>query len=446
MTRSLYLRLSLTAIGVLATFLVATGAVLDNAFVASLKLSLRERMLGQIYLLLTVSGIDENGLPDMPLPTYLPEPQLALPDSGLYAYIGMNDRSHPLWVSPSFSRKKPPPPFPLQAGEQRWHELHLEDGKEYGLLGLGHQRVTKKGVRSFNFYLMSELSPLHDQILLYRQRLWGGLAGIGLLLLATQILLLRWGLRPLRQVTIELDAIESGAEDSITGSYPREVHPLTDKINMLLAHERARQGRYRNALADLAHSLKTPLAVLRGATEQPESLISTVEEQTLRMTHIVERQLQRAATSADTSSTAAIPIAPLVDRIGHSLCKVYRDKNVKFTNRVNDELRFRGNEADLMEVLGNILDNAFKWCRGRVMIGAQKDDLYITLRIQDDGPGIHPANVEKILQRGVRFDESTPGHGIGLAVTADIVEAYQGRLHIESSALGGAAIVIEFLR
>lgn len=446
MTRSLYLRLSFTAVGVLATFLVATGAVLDNAFVASLKLSLRERMLGQIYLLLTVSDIDEKGLPNMPLPTYLPEPQLALPDSGLYAYISMNDRGNPLWVSPSFYRKNPPPPFPLQAGEQQWRELRLEDGKDYGLLGLGYQHVTKGGPRSLNFYLMAELSPLYDQILLYRQRLWGGLAGVGLLLLATQILLLRWGLRPLRQVTIELGAIESGAQDSIMGSYPREVHQLTDKINTLLSHERARQSRYRNALADLAHSLKTPLAVLHGATDHPDSLIQTVEEQALRMTHIVERQLQRAATSADISSTTAVPIAPLVDRIGNSLCKVYRDKNVKFTKRIDPELRFRGNEADLMEVLGNILDNAFKWCRGRVIIGAQKDELYITLSIQDDGPGIQSANVDKILQRGVRIDESTPGHGIGLSVTADIIEAYQGHIRIESSVLGGASIIVEFLR
>lgn len=446
MTRSLYLRLSLTAIGVLATFLVATGAVLDNAFVASLKLSLKERMLGQIYLLLTVSGIDENGQPNMPLPTHLPEPQLALPDSGLYAYIGMNGRNNPLWLSPSLHKKPPPPLFPLQAGEQQWLELHQPDGKEYGLLGLGHQRITKGGVRSLNFYLMSELSPLYDQILLYRQRLWGGLAGMGLLLLATQILLLRWGLRPLRQVTIELGAIESGQQDRIEGHYPREVNQLTDKINTLLSQERDRQSRYRNALADLAHSLKTPLAVLRGASDNPDAISATVEEQSLRMTHIVERQLQRAATSADISTATAILISPLVDRIGGSLCKVYRDKNVIFTNRIDGELRFRGDEADLMEILGNILDNAFKWCRGRVIIGGQRDALYITLSVQDDGPGIDPAHVEKILQRGGRIDESIPGQGIGLAVTADIVEAYQGRIRIESSVLGGASIMLEFLR
>lgn len=446
MTRSLYLRLSLAAIGVLASFLVATGVVLDNAFVASLKLSLKERMLGQIYLLLTVSAIDDNGQPNMPLPTYLPEPQLALPDSGLYAYIGINGNNQALWISPSLHKKPPPPLFSLQAGEQQWHELGMPDGKAYGLLGLGHQRVTRKGVHSLNFYLMSELTPLHEQILLYRQRLWAGLGVIGLLLLVTQLLLLSWALKPFRKVTLELEGIESGLQDSLVGSYPHEVHQLTDKINTLLSHERARQTRYRNALADLAHSLKTPLAVLRGACDTPESFSATVEEQSIRMTRIVERQLQRAATSADISTSTAIQMAPLIDRIGHSLGKVYRDKNVIFSNRVDPELRFRGDEADLMEILGNLLDNAFKWCRSRVIVGAQTDTLSLTVSIQDDGPGIAPAHVEKILHRGVRIDESTPGHGIGLAVTADIVEAYQGRIRIESSVLGGAAVILEFVR
>jgi two-component system sensor histidine kinase PhoQ len=99
-----------------------------------------------------------------------------------------------------------------------------------------------------------------------------------------------------------------------------------------------------------------------------------------------------------------------------------------------------------MEILGNLLDNAFKWCRNRVIVGAQTDALSLTVSIQDDGPGIAPAHVEKILQRGVRIDESTPGHGIGLAVTADIVEAYQGRIRIESSVLGGASVILEFVR
>jgi two-component system sensor histidine kinase PhoQ len=446
LTSSLYFRLSFAAIVVLAVFLAATGAVLDNAFVASLRLSMRERMLGQLYLLLTAASLDDAGRLTMPLPTNLPEPQLALPDSGLYAFVAASGRNELLWQSPSLGSRAPPPPAPLQVGEKQWTEVRQADGRDYYLLGLGFQHATKTGVYPLDFYLMAELAPLHKQISLYRQRLWGGLGGIALLLLTTQVFLLRWGLRPLRRVTGELGAIEMGERDGIAGRYPREVRQLTDKINALLAQERARQTRYRNALADLAHSLKTPLAVLRGATDHPDTLAATVDEQAARMLRIVERQLQRAATSADAAAVSAISVRPLVDRLAASLGKVYRGKNVTVSNQVDARLHFRGDEADLMEIFGNLLDNAFKWCRGRVHVEGRGEGHKLVIGIHDDGPGIDAGNIERILQRGVRADESAPGHGIGLAVTADIVEAYQGQIRIGASFLGGTAVVVEFLR
>lgn len=445
MTSSLYFRLSLAALLVLSIFLAATGAVLDQAFVASLRLSMRERMLGQIYLLLTTAGVDSAGQLTMPLPTDLPEPQLALPDSGLYAFAAIPGRDGLAWQSPSLGNRKPPTPTALAVGEKQWTEARLEDGQDYDLLGFGFQRVTPSGIHPFSFYLMADLAPLHKQIDLYRRRLWGGLGGIALLLLTSQILLLRWGLSPLRRVKGELEAIESGEREQIAERYPREVRQLSDKINALLKQERARQTRYRNALADLAHSLKTPLAVLRGATEHPDNLATTVDEQAARMLRIVERQLQRAATSADTALTSTIPIQPLVERLAASLGKVYRGKNIALSNQVDPALHFRGDEADLMEILGNLLDNAFKWSGGRVHIEGRRGEQHWMVAVHDDGPGIAADDIERILQRGVRADESAPGHGLGLAVVADIVEAYQGRIRIGASFLGGAAVVVEFL-
>jgi two-component system sensor histidine kinase PhoQ len=442
---SLYFRLSLAAILVLVIFLATIGAVLDNAFVASLRLAMRERMLGQLYLLLTVSTLDESGRIIMPLPTDLPEPQLAFPNSGLYAFVGTHADNRLVWQSPSLLHHTPPSLLPLQLGEKQWSEVRWRDGKEHYLLGFAYQRTTRNGVFPFNYYLMADLSPLHKQARLYRQRLWGGLGGTALLLLMTQILLLRWGLRPLRKITGELEAIEEGETDRITGHYPREVARLTDKINDLLTQERTRQIRYRNALADLAHSLKTPLAVLCGAVDHSDTLAATVEEQASRMTHIVERQLQRAIISRDAAVQTAIPIYPLVERIVASLNKVYRDKNVRVSNQVDSALRFRGNEADLMEILGNLLDNSYKWCRGQIHIEGRRKEQSMVIGIHDDGPGINAENTERILQRGVRADESVPGYGIGLAVTSDIVDAYQGEIRIESSFLGGAAVIIEFL-
>lgn len=444
MVNSLYVRLNFTAIVVLVVFLTATGAVLDNAFVASARMSLRERMMGQLYQLLSSAIIDEMGHLTMPLPTHLPYPQLALPDSGLYAFISNNDKQKLLWRSPSLFNFPPPPVFSLQVGEKQWQDLRLADGKEYCLLGFGFQRTLKKGIYPFNFYLMGELEPLQTQITRYRQRLWGGLASAAIILLGSQIWLLHWGLRPLRNVRQELNAIEAGERNQINGHYPREIKQLTDHINSLLTQERARQIRYRNALADLAHSLKTPLAVLLGATDQIETLPETVTDQSTRMMRIVERQLQRAGAASHSSTTPPVIIHPVADRITASLSKVYRNKNVKVNNRIDADLRFRCDEADLIEILGNLLDNAYKWCDAHIEIQGYKHQQQLIICIHDDGHGINSQHINHILKRGGRADESIPGHGLGLSVVAEIVEAYQGNLRVERSFLGGAAIVMEF--
>lgn len=401
-------------------------------------------MLGQVYQLLSVAELDENGGLVMPLPTELPYPQLALPDSGLYAYVVKSASGEFLWRSQSLGHRPVPKPFPLTVGEKRGVELTMADGNAYYFLGFGFQRTLKTGVYSYNFFLMSEMQPVYDQIVQYRRRLWAGLGGALILLLLTQILVLRWGLKPLRRVSQQLTAIETGESKHIEGVYPREIGILTDKINNLLVQERARQTRYRNALADLSHSLKTPLAVLLGGIDQPESLTETVQEQCHRMMRIVERQLQRAGAANDTSSLPPVRIYPVTERIIASLSKVYRNKQVHAVNNVSADLQLRCDEADLIEIIGNLLDNAFKWCAGRIEIDGRKDGLGLMLTVSDDGPGISPENIQYILQRGGRMDESAPGHGIGLSVVADIVDAYQGRLSVEQSAWGGAAIVVVF--
>ena len=444
MINSLYFRLNLTAILVLVIFLTVTGAVLDNAFVESARSSLRERMLGQIYQLLSASAVDEQGQLIMPLPTHLPYPQLALPDSGLYAFVGNNGSDKLLWRSPSLQDRVTPMPFALQVGEKHWADVKMADNKDYYLLGFGFQRALKTGIYSFNFHLMTELAPLQKQVKLFRRQLWGGLVIAAILLLATQIWVLHWGLKPLRKVGIELNAIEAGERNQINDRYPREVKQLTDKINILLIQERARQTRYRNALADLAHSLKTPLAILLGAGDQPEALPDTVHEQSTRMMRIVERQLQRAGAANAAATAPPVAVSLVADRVIASLSKVYRNKNVSISNRIDLDLHIRCDEADLIEILGNLLDNAFKWCRNRIEIQGCKEGHRLTISLHDDGPGISAKCIDHILQRGGRADESTPGHGIGLSVVADIVEAYQGRLYIEASVLGGAAIVMEF--
>jgi two-component system sensor histidine kinase PhoQ len=239
--------------------------------------------------------------------------------------------------------------------------------------------------------------------------------------------------------------LEQGGQEQIAGAYPTEVERLTDNLNALLVRERARQKRYRDALADLAHSLKTPLALVRSALSraraEPE-LAQALEEQVEHMDRIVGYHLQRAAASGSSGMRAPLPVRPAVERMVKALSKVYADKPVEAEIAIDERLRFRGDEGDLTEMLGNVLDNAFKWSRSKVRIGATLGDGRLALTIEDDGAGIAEADAQRVLQRGVRADQTTPGHGIGLAVTRDIVEAYDGRVIIERSALGGAAVTL----
>jgi two-component system sensor histidine kinase PhoQ len=268
---------------------------------------------------------------------------------------------------------------------------------------------------------------------------------MALLLLVAQWQILRWGLSPLRRVADELTRLEQGQQESIAGDYPTELRRLTDNLNTLLTHERAQQKRYRDALADLAHSLKTPLALVRSALSKarPEAeLARALTEQVERMDRIVSYHLQRAATSGRTGLATPQPVRPAVERMLKALAKVRAEKQIETEMAIDADVRFRGDEGDLLELLGNVLDNACKWCRSKVRVSAAVSEGRLSLTVEDDGPGIPDADVERVLQRGMRADQSVPGYGIGLAVTRDIVEAYGGRILIERSALGGAAVTL----
>jgi two-component system sensor histidine kinase PhoQ len=270
---------------------------------------------------------------------------------------------------------------------------------------------------------------------------------VAVLLLAVQGAVLRWSLAPLRQVAEDLSAIESGEHQQLEGHYPREMRGLTDNLNALLAGQREHLDRHRHTLSDLAHSLKTPLAVIRGEMEKapsPAELPALIGEQVRRMSEIVDYQLQRAATSGRLPLSAPLSVAAAARKIGGSLNKVYADKGVNCQIQVAEDADFHGEEGDLLEVLGNLLDNAYKWCKQRVLVTANLDqDGGLRLSVEDDGPGITPQKAEAVLQRGVRGDSSSPGYGIGLAIVQDIVRVYGGKLQIEKSpALGGAKITL----
>ena len=437
---SLGARVALGASLVLLVFVALTAVTLDQAFRDSALSATQQRLLGQTYLLMAAAEVEAQGR--LTMPATLPEARFSLPSSGLYGMV-IDANGGVLWRSPSAVGVRTVPGRVLPVGQHSFEQRQATDDQEYLVISYGVQWTTAQRRHPLTFIVAEESSPFVAQIRRYRRTLWGWLGAMAFLLVLTQALTLRWGLRPLRQVSQELAAIENSSQDQLLGQYPPELAGLTRNLNELLRHERRQQQRYRNALGDLAHSLKTPLAVLRSAlADSKTSPIDPhlVEEQLRRMDHIVSYQLQRAATAGRTRLTAPVDLRAVIDRLIESLNKVHRDKQVEVIEDIKEELRFYGDEGDLMELLGNTLDNAYKWCQHRVRISAEKESAQLILRIEDDGPGIGAADVDFLLQRGVRRDEHVPGHGIGLATVRDILQAYDGDIVIEQSPLGGAAI------
>jgi len=440
--RSLNARVSLSAGLVLAVFVALSAFALERAFRDSARSARQDRLLAQVYLLMAAAEVDAQGR--LTLSNGPPEPRLDLPGSGLYATI-TDSRGSVVWRSRSAVALELPAAQPLAAGVQRFEQIATADGQPLFAQHFGVSWTTSGGSYPFTFSVMEDLAPFEQQLDVYRHSLWSWLGAMAVLLLAVLWLTLRWGLSPLRRVANELGNLEEGRQQQLTGDYPSELRGLTDNLNALLVRERAQQQRYRDALADLAHSLKTPLALMRGSLrEGPAARASErmLEEQIERMDRIVGYHLQRASTSGRRALAAPRPLRPVVDRLASALAKVHAAKPVEMQVEVDAGLRARVDDGDLTELLGNLLDNAFKWCAGRVRVRGALQEAALTIQVEDDGPGVAPSRAQEVLERGVRADESVPGQGIGLAVVRDIVAAYDGRIEIGRSDLGGARVAL----
>ncbi len=444
---SLNTRLLLAGSLVLASFFGLTGFTLDKAFRDSAEAAMRDRLQGHIYALLAASELSKDGV--MVVSSEIPETGFSTPGSGIYGQISSHDGKQTL-RSPSMADITIPFSTGLRMGTTHFEHLMASNGTPLYALNLGLSWKVKGKPRDFTFSVARNLSSLDVQVNSFRRSLWGWLGGVAFLLLAVQGSILRWSLEPLRRAAIDLAAIEAGRATQLKGHYPEELSGLTDNLNILIRGGQAQLERYRHTLGDLAHSLKTPLAVMRNAVEKEgsvEELRRTVQEQVDRMNQIVEYQLQRAAASGRTALSAPVSVAEVAQRIVASLNKVYADKGVDCRIEIENDAVFYGDESDLMEFLGNLTDNAYKWCKHDIIISARPvaDILHrragLLLSVEDDGPGIPIENVDRVLQRCVRADESISGHGIGMAVVQDILRVYDGALEIGASeALGGARL------
>jgi signal transduction histidine kinase len=284
----------------------------------------------------------------------------------------------------------------------------------------------------------------------FRSVLARSLSVLGLALLLALWLQVQVGLRPLQRLKSALESVHAGKQDHLEGAFPTEIQPLVDNMNALLERERGNIERARERAGDLAHGFKTPLTVLSAVSRDLQrdghaQAASDLDTQIDLMGRHVQRELARARSAGSAAlGRKSVPILPVVNRVIAALERIGADRNLIWEVDIDDKATFPGNENDLLELIGNIADNAAKWAKSRIAIFATSTKGCLTLAITDDGPGIPDGTETEVLARGRRLDETSDGSGLGLSIVARIVEAHGGSIALSRANLGGLAIRIEF--
>lgn len=354
--------------------------------------------------------------------------------------------------SPSMTRSIPSPPVsevPFTAQFQRGYNAEGIAGEK--LRVIESEFVLDIRNRIARFRVMGNLSELEAEIDSFERRLYTYLSifGVGMIAINAGAILL--GLQPLQRVRNALAQVREGTAQRLDGSFPAEIEPLANETNALIENNRRIVERSRTQVGNLAHSLKTPLAVLLNEGR----LIGgnkgrLITEQTTAMQQQLDHYLQRARIAAQRDSVVyRTPVGASLKRMVRVMEKLNPSIGMRLS-LPSSELLFAGEREDLEEISGNLLENAMKWASSTVTVsvtvGEEQRGATFVLAIEDDGPGIPEPEAREALKRGRRLDETKPGTGLGLAIVADLINEYGGRLALERSALGGLRAVVELKR
>jgi two-component system sensor histidine kinase PhoQ len=454
---SIHLRLLGASLLILPLFLGITAWILDRAFANYQFEAHRESMRLQQLLLAKAANWDGTHWEF----DSLDEPRLNLLGSGLYAFV-LSTGGELLWQSPSaelIGNLEEPSVAVARAaaelglnradfGEALLQQCELDTPHFCQSTRVAWGSTGPEGI----FMIVESQDPMLAARKAWRNYLlWLSLA-TALLLLLAQSLIFRWGLSPLRRIATAIGLLERGKSDRLAGSYPDELVPLTDNINILLASEKRRRERVRNTMDRLTHVLKTPLMLLRNSTEQDADFRELTQQQVTRMLGIVEGELAKARLDGRDADILGKPVAvqPVLQRIVDAYRRLPR-RSIEAegsgelqvdTSGINADAVFHGEERDLQDLFGSILENSLKYCRSHIKVTAsterEQDRDWLLLTIGDDGDGIPQGYEQEILHRGARADSANAGQGLGLSIVVEIISAYGGSLHTDTSELGGA--------
>ncbi len=450
---SLRSRVLWTALTIVLMFVAATALVLQKAFEHGVIARLQSQLEVQTWALLGMADEIEPG--KLFLPEALQDERLNQISSGRYARV-IDDKGKEIWRSPSANGLTWPLNSALLSGDVLFYETRIDKRKAYERdFGVTWESSAENGKEyHYTFQVAESKKSIKGTLKDFKYQLYSWLGFLGLALLLVQFLFLKFGLGPLKRISNELKAIEAGSKDHLSENYPDELKGLSSRINQLLNFEKNQRIRYRDSLADLAHSLKTPLSVLRTGLEKIPQLSASesVEQQNIldtqltRINKTLSYYLNRAMVVGSGSSISPVNVMDTIDELQKALDKVYFDKSISSEVNYMGTPLFYGNEGDFMELAGNLLDNAYKYGAHKVVVTLEQKAKGLRLIIENDGRRIAKHEREQVLKRGARLDEKgqISGHGIGLSVVVDIVRAYEGRLQIEDSDLGGTKFIVQF--
>lgn len=435
--QSLAFRLIVAAALWITAALAAGGVMISALFRDSVEDSFDARLSLHLDSLIAVSELDDSG--NIALLRGLPDPRFDLPYSGWYWQISDHDgtallRSRSLWdqvlelpapaSSSSVTAVEAPAP---NRSTLRFRTIDVT---------LPDQPAT---AAPFRFAVAADTSELKAELRPFNMALIWSLGALGLGLAIAVGVQVRVGLRPLRRIRFALADIRAGRAERMAGDWPSEVRPLVRELDALLDHNAAVMDRARTHVGNLAHALKTPLAVLGNEAMRKEGpRPAALDRQVTVMRRWIDHYLARARAGATgTVLGARTPVAAVVEDLRRTLYRIHADKSLSIETDVAPGLAFRGERQDLEEMLGNLLDNACKWAKSEVALAASGHAGQLTLTIDDDGPGLPEGRRAEALGRGKRLDESAPGSGLGLAIVSDIAGLYGGGLTLGHSPSGG---------
>ncbi|MBU1324787.1 MAG: sensor histidine kinase [Alphaproteobacteria bacterium] len=445
--RSLTRRLIWLASAWILAALVATGLVLTSTFKESALRRLGSDLAEMLDQVLLATEVTPGGVTTRPLSdqatlnlfggSYW---QVAEPTDG--GRLRVLTKSGSLWNETLVV----PPELPGMLAEASGENISFNAAGPDGAPLRVAATLKRVSGRDVVFMAAVDRTDVEADVRQFSTVAWTSLVLLGLGLVIAVFLQVQIGLRPLFALRNEIADVRKGKAARIAGDYPLEIAPLAQQVNRLLDHNQDVVERQRTHVGNLAHALKTPLSVMLAEAEgRHDQLGEVVRRQSETMRGQVEHHLRRARAAARAQGLGErTPVAEVVDELAVMLERVFQSKGVEIDWRAPDELHFLGERQDLQEILGNLMENACKWCSRRVRVSAGGTGLgQMVAVIEDDGPGLPADRLETVLKRGERLDETAPGSGLGLAIVDDLARAYGGRLVLGASDLGGLKATLD---